>query len=133
MRLMAWVWMGCTVGALAQAPDPAKLKPEGYLSDFAQVVDAGTRAKLNQFGSDFLIKTKVGLAVATVPGLRGEPIEEFANKLYHQWGIGQKDTSEGVLVVLSVRDRRTRIEIGYGSIGEQLPSYAITPMTLAPM
>lgn len=46
--------------------------------------------------------------------LDGAPVEETANELYRQWGVGQKKTNEGLLVLLVVRDHKDRVEVGYG-------------------
>ena len=53
----------------------------------------------------------------TLPRLDGEPIEDIANSLYRRWGIGQKGSNEGVLFLISIQDRRTRLEVGYGLEG----------------
>ena len=50
----------------------------------------------------------------TLSSTEGEPVEDVANLLYRKWGVGLKKTNEGVLVLLVVNDRRSRIEVGYG-------------------
>ena len=50
----------------------------------------------------------------TLRTTEGEPVEDVANLLFRKWGVGQKKTNEGVLVLLVVNDRRSRIEVGYG-------------------
>ena len=37
-----------------------------------------------------------------------------ANRLYREWGIGKKGKDEGILILLAVKDRKSRAEIGYG-------------------
>jgi uncharacterized protein len=56
----------------------------------------------------------VELVVVTVPSLGGASIEDYAVRLFSQWGIGKKDVDNGVLLVLAVADRDVRIEVGYG-------------------
>jgi uncharacterized protein len=41
-------------------------------------------------------------------------IEEYAVKLFERAGIGARKTDSGALVLLAVKDRRVRIEVGYG-------------------
>ncbi len=50
----------------------------------------------------------------TIPSLEGEPIEDVANTIFRAWGVGQKGKNEGILLLLAVDDRRSRMEVGYG-------------------
>jgi uncharacterized protein len=100
----------CSAGAVAQSYD----KPQGYVSDFANVVDVAGRMEIEDFLAGLERGTGVQVAVVTVPRLNGEPIEDFTNTLFRKWGIGQKGTNEGLMVLFSIEDRRMRIEVGYG-------------------
>ena len=55
--------------------------------------------------------------IATVPSLDGMPVEEYANKMFAEWGVGKKKADNGVLVVVATTDRAMRIEVGYGLEG----------------
>lgn len=100
--------------AANKAPDPAKLKPQGYLSDFAQVVDGPSRSSIIQYCTRFERATGVQIALVTIPTLADESIEDWSNRLFHNWGIGQKASNEGVMFLLVIRDKKSRIEVGYG-------------------
>lgn len=106
----------CLLAAILRlwAFDFTALKPEGYVSDFARVVEAGARTHLEQYCARLEKATGVQLALVTLPSLQGEPIEDVANALYRAWGVGRKQTHEGVLLLLAIRDRRSRLEVGYG-------------------
>jgi uncharacterized protein len=54
------------------------------------------------------------MALVTIASLEGEPIEDVANTIFRAWGVGQKGKNEGILLLLSIGDRRTRLEVGYG-------------------
>ncbi len=54
------------------------------------------------------------MAIVTIESLDGDPVEDVANSLFRKWGIGKKGKDEGVLLLLAVKDRRNRIEVGYG-------------------
>ena len=126
MRLVRLSWLGrlswlalaalslASLRADEAAPDPAKLKTEGYLSDFAHVVDSPNRNAIAQFCGSFERATGVQIALVTLPTLGDQPIEDFSSKLFHNWGIGQKGSSEGVMLLLVINDRKSRIEVGYG-------------------
>lgn len=94
--------------------DFAALKPEGYVSDFARVVDPASRAELERYGRRVEDSTGAQMALVTLDTLAGEPIEDVANSIYRRWGVGQKGKNEGILLLLVVGDRRTRLEVGYG-------------------
>ena len=90
------------------------LKPQGYVSDFQRVVDPRTRAVLERYCKAVEDSTGVQMALVLIPTLGGEPIEDVANLLYRSWGIGRKETDEGILLLLVIQDRRSRLEVGYG-------------------
>jgi uncharacterized protein len=92
----------------------SELRPAGYVNDFAQVVDPDTVAQLNNICEQIDQKAHTQLAVVTVNSLEGVDIESYAVELYKKWGIGYKGTDRGVLILLAVRERRYRIEVGYG-------------------
>jgi uncharacterized protein len=96
------------------AVDYTAEKPQGYVSDFAGVVDAASRQRLEQYCTTLQTATGVQIAIVTVPGLNGEPVDQFANDLFRKWGVGQKGKDNGVLLLLAIADRRNRLELGYG-------------------
>jgi uncharacterized protein len=98
----------------APAADFGALKPQGYVSDFAGVVDPSVRAALNRYCAAVERSTGVQMALVTLPTLEGEPIEDVANLLFRRWGVGAKGKDEGLLLLLVIGDRRSRLEVGYG-------------------
>ncbi|MEZ5351338.1 MAG: TPM domain-containing protein [Bryobacteraceae bacterium] len=96
------------------AADFSQLQPQGYLSDFARVVDPASRTRIERYCRSIEDQTGAQIALVTIPTLDGEPIEDVANQIYRKWGVGQKGKNEGILLLLSVRDRRSRLEVGYG-------------------
>ena len=57
------------------------------------------------------------IAVVILPTLEGNPIEEYATKLFRTWGIGNKKSRNGVLLLIAIQDKKIRIEVGYGLEG----------------
>jgi uncharacterized protein len=100
--------------ALAWGYDFSALKPQGYVSDFARVVDPASKADLERYCAELEKSAGVELALVTLPSLEGEPIEDVANLLHRKWGVGKKKTDEGALLLLAIRERRSRLEVGYG-------------------
>jgi uncharacterized protein len=111
--LRAGIALVC-LSAASWAVDWKSLKPQGYVSDFAGVVDAPSRAQLESFCSIVERSAGVQMALVTIPSLEDEPIEDAANTLARAWGVGQKGGNEGILLLLSIKDRKSRLEIGYG-------------------
>jgi uncharacterized protein len=108
----------CCLLALSLAPafavDWKALKPQGYVSDFAGVVDAQSKAELENYGARVEQQTGAQMALVTIQSLNGEPIEDVANTIFRSFGVGKKGKDEGILLLLSVGDRRDRLEVGYG-------------------
>jgi uncharacterized protein len=100
--------------AASAGADFSALQPQGYVSDFARVLNAAHRAELERYCGRVQALTGAEIAMVTVPTLEGQPIEDVANSLYRRWGIGKKGKDEGVLFLLVPRDRRMRLEVGYG-------------------
>ena len=57
------------------------------------------------------------IAVVLIKSLGDYGIEEYATKLFREWGIGNKKTNNGVLLIAAIDDRKVRIEVGYGLEG----------------
>jgi uncharacterized protein len=104
----------CVAAAAALATDFAALKPQGYVSDFAQVISPESRAQLEQYCAALEKSTGVQFALVTVPSLDGQPVEDVANDMFRKWGVGKKGEDNGLLLLLSIQDRRSRLEVGYG-------------------
>ena len=98
----------------AQAEPVAKLKPTGYVNDFAHVLDQNTIAQMDDICRQVEEKAHAQIAVVTIHTLDGADIESYAVDLFHQWGIGSKSTNRGVLILYAIDDHRARIEVGYG-------------------
>lgn len=91
---------------------------------------AGIEAKLKAYED----KTSDQVVVATVPSLQGTTIEDFANRLFRAWALGQKKTNNGALLLVAPTERKVRIEVGYGlegaltdALSKVIITTAITP------
>ena len=91
--------------------------PEFFVNDFAGVLSRDTKENIIRIGKSLEELTTAQVAVVTVDTLDGQDIDSYANGLFRQWGIGQKDKNNGVLILNAVKDRMLRIEVGYGLEG----------------
>lgn len=85
------------------------------VNDLAHVIDADSAAQLDQRIRALQSTTKDAIVVATVDTFAPySTIEEYAVRLFERAGIGSREKDNGILIVLAVRERRVRIEVGYG-------------------
>jgi uncharacterized protein len=49
--------------------------------------------------------------------LAGGEINDFANRLFEKWGVGDEDRDNALLFLIAVEDRKMRVEVGYGLEG----------------
>jgi uncharacterized protein len=93
----------------AGAVDWKALKQQGCVSDFARVIDAGSREQLETFCQDVERSTGTELVLVTIRSLEGEPDEDVARTLFDTWGTGKENPR--ILLMLAILDRRSRLEI----------------------
>lgn len=96
---------------------PTFPKLDGRVTDAAGILPAETRAVLDTRLAALEKTTTIQLVVATVPDLQGYEIDEYGYQLGRAWGIGQKGSNNGALLIVAPNDRKVRIEVGYGLEG----------------
>jgi uncharacterized protein len=89
----------------------------GRVNDNANILSAETRQLLADSLKAQEDRTGNQVVVLTVSTLDGENIEDYANKVFNDWKLGQKGRDNGILIVVVPDDRRMRIEVGYGLEG----------------
>lgn len=121
-RLILLCILACTLflsacESAAKIPEPTK---KFYVNDYAEVMDQATEDRILDMGSR-LQKTDgahgAQVVVLTVKSLGGRTLEEFALQVLRTWGIGDKEKNNGVLILLALDERESRIEVGYGLEG----------------
>ena len=101
--------------APAFALDVPPLK--GRVNDYAGLLQRDRANALEQRLAAFENSTGHQIVVLTVPSLEGEPIENFGIEVGDKWKIGKKGFDNGAILIVSQKDRRLRIEVGYGLEG----------------
>jgi uncharacterized protein len=116
-RLLIPLILGIIVVSVSWAVTIPK-RPTNYVVDLANIVDNSTEARINAYLKELEQKTSSQLVILTITSLEGESIEDLSINLAHdQWKLGQKGKDNGVLFVISLKDRKYRIEVGYGLEG----------------
>jgi uncharacterized protein len=100
--------------SFAGAEKVADIRPQGYVTDLAQVIDPATKTKLETLCAEVEQKTGAQIAVVTVNSLDGRSKEDYAADLYKQLGVGSKKENRGVLLLVAPKERQYKIEVGYG-------------------
>jgi uncharacterized protein len=90
----------------------------GRVVDEAGILDPAAKEVLERKLADFEAKTTDQFVVVTLKSLQGTSIEDYGYQLGRHWGIGQKDKSNGVLLIVAPNERKVRIEVGYGLEGD---------------
>lgn len=89
-------------------------QPTGFVNDYAGVLSVDQAASLEQELQTYEQVTTNEIVVVTVPDLGGDTVENYAEKLFQEWGIGKAEEDNGALILVAVADRKMRIEVGYG-------------------
>lgn len=101
----------------AQFVTPPKVLPHSYVQDYDHVLTSGQILKLNQRIDTITKHFSVQMAVVILSDLQGYEIEQAALNIGRDWGIGLKDTNNGIVYLISPKMHRARLEIGYGLEG----------------
>jgi len=86
----------------------------GRVVDNANLLTPADKAALDAELAALEAKSSDQLVVFTTPSLQGYPIEDFGYQLGRAWGIGQKATNNGALLIIAPNERKVRIEVGRG-------------------
>ena len=112
------VFIGFVAGwaLLVAVPHPVSAFPkaQGYVNDFAGILNSRVSADLESELRAVERQTSAEIVLVTVPSLQGMTIEAYANGLFNEWRIGKRGKDNGVLVLAAPAERRVRIEVGYG-------------------
>ncbi len=96
----------------------------GRVTDNAEILSTDMRRSLTERLKAHEDRTTNQIAVLTIPALDGESIENYADEVFKSWKLGKKGKDNGVLIIVAPKDRRMRIEVGYGLEGVLTDSLA---------
>lgn len=108
--------LGGSITALAETSYPTPTN-QFFVNDFAGVLSSEAISEMQKKGESLYHKTTAQAVVVTVDNMGGEVIENYAIKLARQWGIGDAEKNNGILLLLAVEEREVRIEVGRGLEG----------------
>lgn len=115
MRKGAALFLLLLPGVLWAAKD-IPFAPRSYVLN-EDVISAEAEARLSRTLSDFEQSAGHQFVVALFQSLDGESLEDYSNRVFRAWKIGDAKTNDGLLFCLFKRDRKWRVEVGYGLEG----------------
>lgn len=115
--LLLQCFFAASVSAQVSIPPKPTAAQGIYVQDYAHVLSPADEQKILRLGQELDNKTTAQIAVLTVDTLKGQPIEDFSLAVLRSWGIGSREKNNGALFVIAVKDRQSRIEVGYGLEG----------------
>jgi uncharacterized protein len=102
--------------ASASALDVPPLRAR--VNDLAGVLPSEVEQRLELRLGAYEKKTGHQLAVLIIDSLDGDPLEDFTLRVVEAWKLGNKDRDDGLLLLVAIKDRKIRIEVGYGLEGD---------------
>jgi uncharacterized protein len=94
---------------------PTKPEPAQYVNDYSGLLNDAQKINLETELEAFYQSSSNQLVIVIIDTIpKDNSIEIFAEKWFANWGIGEKEKDNGVLLLISLKDRKTRIEVGYG-------------------
>ncbi|MBI5182229.1 MAG: TPM domain-containing protein [Nitrospirae bacterium] len=123
MKILISIILSLFLFAEADAANKMFPAPTGYVNDLAGVIDADSKGRMTMLAERLAKEGKAEIAVVTIQSIKEfgfANIEEAAVKLFDEWGIGKKGKDNGVLILASMKERKIRIEVGYG-LEEKVP------------
>lgn len=109
-----WMVIALAVPAAAAIQFPALT---GRVVDNARILSTNENARLVSALAAEEARSGNQFVVVTLPSLQGYTIEEYGYQLGRHWGIGQKEKNNGLLLIVAPKERKVRIEVGYGLEG----------------
>ena len=112
--LLAAALLAIAFAAFAQVAVPTLTT---RVTDLTNTLTADQRATLEQRLAAFEARKGSQIAVLLVPTTQPEAIEQFGIRVAERWKIGRKGVDDGAILIVALKDRAVRIEVGYGLEG----------------
>jgi uncharacterized protein len=109
----------------SQPPQPQATSrfptPAGLVNDFANVLDAESKTRLDALLTKLKTNSNIEFAVVTVETTKGEPIADYSIALAREWGVGPKaGEGGGIVFLMAIKDRQWRLQVSR-SLEKDLP------------
>ncbi|HVF37426.1 MAG TPA: TPM domain-containing protein [Sphingomicrobium sp.] len=114
IRFLVGLWLAALV---AVSPAHAQTFPKltGRVVDQAGLLSPAQVVDLTSKSEALEARTGRQFVVATVSSLEGRTIEDYGYRLGREWAIGDKQKDDGVILLVAPKEKKVRIETGYGA------------------
>lgn len=117
-QLLLASFLACFLSVHPVNGDEVRLpSPQGFVSDFADIISTSTRQQLTNILQELKEKTGAEIAVVTVDTTQPLSTFDYAMKIAEIWKPGEKGRDNGVVFLVAVKDRKMFVVTGYGVEG----------------
>ncbi len=113
--------VSCVVASLCLVAPPLFALDVPFLSgrvvDSAQLLDEAAELRIEETLRQLEADTGAQIAVLTIDSLEGEVLEDYSLRVAETWALGRAEVDDGVLILVVHKERKIRIEVGYGLEG----------------
>lgn len=85
-----------------------------HINDYANIMKQADKSAAEQYLSSLEASTGIQIAVLTIDSLGGDSLESYSHAVAETWQLGQSGKDNGALLLVSMQERKVRIETGYG-------------------
>lgn len=103
--------------SIESVPNVYALDRRLHVSDPNKLLMQETQAEINRMLTLLEDSTGIQSMVVMLPSIGQEDIFDFAHNLFRHWGIGNKESNNGMLIVYVADQRKIRFTTGYGLEG----------------
>lgn len=116
-RLLLLVFLIVSFAVPVSAYDIPEPTNDFYVNDCAGLLSKESYDYIMNINVELQEKTKAQVVVATIESLDGTDLETYATEMFRKYKIGDSKEDNGILILLAHKDRKIRIEVGYGLEG----------------
>jgi uncharacterized protein len=82
--------------------------------DQADLLSSDESRQLENLLAGYENDYSVQMVLYTTPSLEGENLELYSIRVVTEWKLGQEELDNGALLLISMQEKKVRIEVGYG-------------------
>lgn len=109
------IWLASAASLAAEVSIPPA--PKSYFNDHAGLVSTDVARRLEERLQRFDEESSNQVVVAIFPELPSPSLEDFTVRTAQSWRVGRKKLDNGAVLFVFVKDRKMRLEVGYGLEG----------------
>jgi len=110
-KVFALIFLSIVMSAFSLDVPPLEKE---FCHDTAGLLTSNQVEEIESFLKELNEKSKVQLALLTIPSLEDEVIEDYSIRVLKEWKLGDKQANSGALLLIAKNERKVRIDVGYG-------------------